>query len=182
MADPNGQKHVLGREWHISGELSIDQDAVIEGQVDGIVRSRGQLDVGSGARISGTIIGDSIRLAGQVEGDVIGEQDVELLPGAKMRGRVYANKFCVNEGAGFRGEIWVDDDAMQEADQQVLRHLNGDNAAPAPRAAAAQQEDAGPELSENELAMLTNNRQRNGGNGSNGGNTPRFRTTNGGGR
>ena len=181
MADPNGQKHVLGREWHVSGELSIDQDAVIEGQVDGVVRSRGQLDVGNGARISGTIIGDSIRLAGQVEGDVVGEQDVELLPGAKMRGRVYANKFCVNEGAGFRGEIWVDDDAMQEADQQVLRHLSADDA-PAPRAAAAQQEDGGAELSDNELAMLTSSRQRNGGHGGNGGATPRFRTTNGGSR
>jgi cytoskeletal protein CcmA (bactofilin family) len=169
MAEQQNRPSVLGRQWSINGDLTINDDAIIEGQVEGTVRVSGQLHLADGARVQGTIIGESVRIAGAAEGDIVSPQDVELLPGAKFRGRVYSTRFCVNEGAGFRGEIWCDDQAMQAAQEQVLSKLEGQPAAPQatpPRAAPAPVLPNGngngkngngehAELSANELAMLT---------------------------
>jgi cytoskeletal protein CcmA (bactofilin family) len=130
MADANGRRSVLGKDFHITGELTINDDAVIEGQVDGVVRGAGQLELTETSRVAGTIIAGTVKIAGQAQADVVGEEDVELLPGAKMRGRVFAHRFSVNEGAGFRGEIWVDADAMAAAKQHVISQLGTQPAAP----------------------------------------------------
>ena len=160
MAEQTGRRSVLGRQWKINGELIIDDDATIEGQVNGTVRVRGELELAEGSHVTGTIIGASIRVAGEAEADIVGEEDVELLPGSKMRGRVYASRFCVNEGAGFRGEICVDADAMQEAEQEVLSKL------PAPAPDDGDGEAEGPELTAEELAVLRSRGQGEGDGGS----------------
>lgn len=164
MAEQQSQPSVLGRQWTIHGDLTINDDAIIEGQVDGTVRVSGQLHLADSGRVQGTIIGDSVRLAGQAEGDIVSPQDVELLAGSKFRGRVFSTRFCVNEGAGFRGEIWCDDQAMQAAQEQVLSKLPGSAPAPAPAPAPARTAPANGngkngsdhgDLSATELAMLT---------------------------
>ncbi|MCX5658262.1 MAG: polymer-forming cytoskeletal protein [Planctomycetota bacterium] len=169
MADTTSRKSVLGKDFHITGELTIHDDAVIEGQVDGVIRGAGMIELSETARVSGAIIAGQVRISGQAQADVVGEEDVELMPGAKMRGRVFSHRFCVNEGAGFRGEIWVDADAMQAAKTHVLSQL-GAAPAPAPGVAAAPapaasgngaRADAG-DVSSAELALLSGNGNGNG--------------------
>ncbi len=164
MGESNVYRSVLGKDFHITGELTINEDAVIEGQVDGVLRGGGLLELSETGRVSGTIIAASIRIAGQVQADVVGEEDVEVLPGGKMRGRVFSHRFCVNDGAGFRGEIWVDADAMQAAKQHVISQLgNQAGAAPAPGNPAPGTPGNGAKPAGNmdvtsaELAILTNN-------------------------
>lgn len=146
MPEPHDAPPPVGRGWTITGELRVPDHIVFEGQITGILRSDGALELSSTARVSGTVVGQAIRVAGQVDADVVGRQEIELLPGSKVRGRLYANRLVVNEGAGFRGEIWVDDQAMQAADQQVLRKL--DNAPASPRKPVT------PDLTAEELATL----------------------------
>ena len=184
MADRVANRCVLGKEFHITGELVVQENAVIEGRVDGVVRAAGAIELAPTGQVNGVIVGGVVRVAGKTEGDIVGEQEVELLPGAKMRGRVYANRFCVNEGAGFRGEIWVDEEAMAAADEQVLAKLgkqtpsthgsngHGSNGA---HGGTGRRHAEAPELTADEVAVLTdgdNNgngrslRPRFGGNGS----------------
>lgn len=124
MPDQHDSPRQLGRGWQITGELNIEQDALFDGQINGVLRVGGQLDLGPNARVAGTVVGQSVRVAGEVEADVVGQQDVELLPGSKVRGRVFATRFVVNEGAGFRGEIVCDEQAMAAAEQEVLNQLS----------------------------------------------------------
>lgn len=148
MAEPHDPPQSVGRGWTITGELRVQDPIIFEGQITGTLRADGALELSPSARVSGTIVGQTIRVAGQVEADVVGRQEVELLPGSKVRGRLYATRLVVNAGAGFRGEIWVDDQAMQAADQEVLRKL--DAAPVAPRKAVV------PDLTAEELATLRN--------------------------
>jgi cytoskeletal protein CcmA (bactofilin family) len=146
MTESHDPPQPVGRGWTITGELRVQDHIIFEGQITGTLRSDGALELSPSARVSGTIVGQTIRVAGQVEADVVGRQEVELLPGSKVRGRLYANRLVVNDGAGFRGEIWVDDQAMQAADQEVLQKL--DSAPASPRKAVA------PDISSEELALL----------------------------
>lgn len=163
MAD-NNRRSVLGKDFHITGELTIHDDAVIEGQIDGVVRGAGLIELSETARVSGAIIAGQVRIAGQAQADVVGEEDVELMPGAKMRGRVFSHRFCVNEGAGFRGEIWVDADAMQAAKQHVLSQLGApaSGGAPAPAAAANPVRADNGDVTSAELALLNGSGNGNG--------------------
>ncbi len=155
MADPHNAPRQLGRGWQITGELNIDEDALFDGQINGVLRVTGQLELGPNARVAGTVVGQTVRVAGEVEADIVGQQEVEMLPGSKMRGRVYASRFVVNEGAGFRGEIICDEQAMQSAEEEVLSQLGREPG-------SARQKTDG-RLSADELASL-----RNGGRGGNG--------------
>ncbi|MCC7204339.1 MAG: polymer-forming cytoskeletal protein [Phycisphaeraceae bacterium] len=145
----------VGKGWVITGDLSVEADATFEGQLSGTLRGAGQIDLAPGAVVQGAVIAPIVRVAGQAQGDIVAQQEVELMPGSRMRGRVYSNRFVVNEGAGFRGEIWVDEEAMTAADQQVLQNLPA--ATPAPGSAA---QDTGrhasrsADLSDDELASL----------------------------
>ncbi len=159
MDDRRGHKSVLGKEWKIQGELTVHNDAVIEGQIDGVLRSSGQLELAAGARVSGTVVGDTIRIAGEADADVVGREEVELLPGSKVRGRVYAHRFGVHEGASYRGQIVVDPEAMALAKQEVLSSQE-----PSTKPATTPQRESASELSSQELAMLTG--ENSAGNGS----------------
>ncbi|MCC7145605.1 MAG: polymer-forming cytoskeletal protein [Phycisphaeraceae bacterium] len=148
MAEQNETR--LGKGWIITGDLSVEADAVFEGQIQGTLRAAGQIDLAPTANVQGAVIAQVVRVAGQAQGDIVAQQEVELLPGSRMRGRIYSNRFVVNEGAGFRGEIWVDEEAMAAADQQVLRTLSGTQGQE-----KLSRHDARPvELSDDELASL----------------------------
>lgn len=182
MADRVANRCVLGKEFHITGELVVQENAVIEGRVDGVVRAAGAVELAPSGQVNGVIIGGIVRVAGKTEGDVIGEQEVELLPGAKMRGRVYANRFLVNEGAGFRGEIWVDEEAMAAADEQVLSKLggkqtqgsNGSHGSNGTHGGTGRRHAEAPELTADEVAVLTDGGDNGNGNGNGRSLRPRF--------
>jgi cytoskeletal protein CcmA (bactofilin family) len=129
MADQHDTPRQLGRGWQITGELNIEQDALFDGQINGVLRVSGQLDLGPNAKVAGMVVGQSVRVAGEIDADVVGHQEVELLPGSKVRGRVFTARFVVNEGAGFRGEIVCDDDAMATAEKEVLNRIGHEAAA-----------------------------------------------------
>lgn len=141
----------VGKGWVITGDLAVEADAVFEGQIHGTLRGAGQIDLAPGAVVQGAVIAPIVRVAGQAQGDIVAQQEVELMPGSRMRGRVYSNRFVVNEGAGFRGEIWVDEEAMAAADQQVLQNLP--TPAPAPEN-GGRVESRSTDLSDDELASL----------------------------
>ena len=109
---PTANKTVLGPDCRISGELSLDNDAVIMGQFQG-----------------------TLRLAGKAKADVIAEDGVELLPGAQLEGQLYTSQLNVVEGATFQGDVCVGPKAIEVAIDAL--NLEAPEAAPqaAPKSA-----------------------------------------------
>jgi len=117
MNDAPKNKTVLGPDCRISGELALDNDAVIMGQFKGTLRVSGQLELTESAEVAGTIIVGTLRLAGNVEADVVAEDGVELLPGAQLIGQLFTSRLNIVEGAVFQGDICVGPKAMQAASE-----------------------------------------------------------------
>jgi cytoskeletal protein CcmA (bactofilin family) len=133
-------KTVLGPDCRISGELSLDNDAVIMGQFQGTLRVSGVLELADSAEVSGTVIAGTLRLAGKAKADVIAEDGVELLPGAQLTGQLYTTHLNVVEGATFQGDVCVGPKAIEVA----IDALNLDADAPAPAPAATPKPAAKP--------------------------------------
>lgn len=124
MSDGIKNKTVLGPDCRISGELALDNDAVIMGQFKGTLRVSGQLELTESAEVAGTIIVGTLRLAGNVEADVVAEDGVELLPGAQLIGQLFTSRLNIVEGAVFQGDICVGPKAMQAASEAFAQGEN----------------------------------------------------------
>lgn len=116
MSDKSEKQTVLGPECRISGEMSLDGDAVVMGQFHGTLRVGGMLEVAESAFVSGTIITGALRLGGRAEADVVAEHGAELLAGCELTGRLYTNRLSVVDGAAFEGEVVVGPKAMAAAE------------------------------------------------------------------
>ena len=119
MSEAPRNKTVLGPDCRISGELTLDNDAVIMGHFSGTLRVTGMLELTDSAEVSGTIIVGTLRLAGKAEADVVAEEAVELMPGAHLAGQLFTSKLNVIEGAVFQGDVCVGPRAIQAANEAL---------------------------------------------------------------
>ena len=71
---------VLGPTLKFKGELTADEDLMIQGHVNGEIRlPKNKVTIGQSGRVEADVYGKSIRVEGQVKGNLYGEQDVVVL-------------------------------------------------------------------------------------------------------
>ena len=115
MSDNNNTKTVLGPDVKIKGQISMENDAVIMGEVSGQVRVGGMLELTETSRIEGLVIAGGLRLGGQAKADIVAEHGMELLASAQLTGHLYTSRLSVVDGAMFEGHVVVGPNAMQAA-------------------------------------------------------------------
>jgi len=119
MGEATRNKTVLGPDCKISGELTLDNDAVIMGQFTGTLRVTGMLELTESSQISGTVIAGTLRMGGKAEADVVAEHGCELLAGAQLLGQLYTSHLNIIEGAVFQGDVCVGPKAIQAANEAL---------------------------------------------------------------
>jgi cytoskeletal protein CcmA (bactofilin family) len=102
----NPQRAVIGPSISVKGELIGDEDLVVEGKVEGVVRlKQHHLVIGTSAEIDATLEAKSIRIEGQVRGDVVATERVELAAGSALTGDITAPRMVIADGARFKGSV-----------------------------------------------------------------------------
>ena len=108
---------VIGADCHLRGELWLDNDLLMMGDVEGTLQVMGLLDLPGGAKVQGQVMCTRLRLAGHVDAHVMAEESVELLPGAFFSGKLYTPKLLMHEGATLEAEVCVGPHALERAKQ-----------------------------------------------------------------
>ncbi len=123
--DENSKKKeqaVIGPSISIKGELSGEEDLMIQGQVEGrIDLKKNNITVGKSGRIKGDIYGKVISIEGEVQGNVFGEERIVLRQSGRVRGDMRAPAINLEEGAKFKGSI--DMDSNGEEKQPTLKEV-----------------------------------------------------------
>lgn len=88
----------------ISGELSFQGPARIDGVVDGEIHCQASLTIGESAEIRAKISGQTVVICGRVEGNVSAKEKVELVAPARLIGNIKAPRLLITEGAVFDGD------------------------------------------------------------------------------
>jgi cytoskeletal protein CcmA (bactofilin family) len=97
---------VIGPTLVFRGELSADEDLVIQGTIEGtIAHHKKNLTVGKEGRVKADINAASVTIEGQVEGDIHGDDFVELAQSAVVTGNIYSPRIKMADGARFNGSI-----------------------------------------------------------------------------
>ena len=92
---------VISKALKITGQLESTEDIRIDGQVDGDVRAI-SVTVGSGAKVTGTVYGNSVELSGTIDGKIEAEK-VVLTSSAHMSGDVIHRDIKIESGAFIDG-------------------------------------------------------------------------------
>lgn len=96
----------IGKSIAIRGDLTGNEDMVIDGQVEGKVElPNNQLTVGADGKIKAEIHAKAVVVVGHVIGNVYGAERVEIQTTGRVEGDVAAPKLVVAEGAQINGAI-----------------------------------------------------------------------------
>jgi cytoskeletal protein CcmA (bactofilin family) len=101
-----GELATIGRSITIKGEVSGDEDLLIQGRVDGSIDLDQQsVTVGREGRVKANITGRVVTVEGQVEGDLKAQEQVILRSSARVHGDITAPRVVLEDGASFRGLV-----------------------------------------------------------------------------
>lgn len=105
---------VLGRGSRVRGRVGGDGDLRIEGQVEGDVAISGELTIGEGAVVEGDVGAAAVVVDGVVKGDVTARGVVAVRATAQVEGNLRGAELSLDEGASFHGRIDAEFDLPAE--------------------------------------------------------------------
>jgi cytoskeletal protein CcmA (bactofilin family) len=86
--------------------VSGEEELVVQGQVDGKVVVKGQgVTVGKSGKVKANIHARTIRVEGEVRGDLFGEQEVIIEASGDVEGNLIAPSVRLENGSRFKGSI-----------------------------------------------------------------------------
>ena len=96
----------IGPSIVIRGEVSGNEDLLIQGRIDGSVAlDTHSVTVGGGGRVKANITGRVITVEGNVEGDLNAQEQIVLRGSSKVLGDLKAPRVVLEDGASFRGLV-----------------------------------------------------------------------------
>ncbi len=106
---PAREAATIGPSISIRGDVSGEEDLIVQGQVEGTVTLRqNNVIVGKEGRIKANVYARVIEIEGQVEGDLHGDEQVVVRRSGNIRGNVVAPRVTLEDGCKFKGSIDMD--------------------------------------------------------------------------
>ncbi len=97
---------VIGPTISIKGDVTGDEDLVIEGHVEGKVEfPRHSITIGKNGSIRADIYGKTITVEGTVEGNLYGDEQLVVRHSGTVRGNIVAPRVALEDGSNFKGNI-----------------------------------------------------------------------------
>jgi cytoskeletal protein CcmA (bactofilin family) len=96
----------IGSSVVVKGELSGSEDLYLDGEVEGSIELRDHnLTVGPNGRVRANINAKDVVIHGNVQGNVSGNNRVELRKSAVLIGDIATQRIVIEDGAYFKGGI-----------------------------------------------------------------------------
>jgi cytoskeletal protein CcmA (bactofilin family) len=102
---------VLGKTLLFRGELTAEEDVILQGRVEGSIRHARNLIIGTEGSVLGDVYAAHLTVEGLVEGDLHCSEAVIVRATAQVRGNIFAPRVGIMEGATFNGRVEMDPNA-----------------------------------------------------------------------
>ena len=100
---------MIGPSIKIKGEVSGDEDLIVQGQVEGTIKLKNhQVFLGESGKVTADIEAKVVKIDGEVTGDVHGIENVVISKLGHVRGNIIAPRVTLEDGAVFKGSIDMD--------------------------------------------------------------------------
>ena len=96
---------VIGSTIVIDGEITGDEDLVVQGTVKGRISLREHVHVEASGVVEANIETTTITIEGTVTGDVHASERAELKTNCRVVGDIRAPRILIADGASFKGNV-----------------------------------------------------------------------------
>ena len=100
---PVAKSSAMGEKTRYTGKIDTDEPLLIQGQVDGEIRSSSEVEIGETGVVKATIAARSIVISGRVTGDCTATDRLEIRAAGKLHGSIKAARISIVDGAEFKG-------------------------------------------------------------------------------
>jgi cytoskeletal protein CcmA (bactofilin family) len=128
---------VLGKTLLFRGELTAEEDVILQGRVEGSIRHARNLIIGTDGSVLGDVYASHLTVEGLVEGDLHCTEAVIVRATAQVRGNIFAPRVGIMEGATFNGRVEMDPNAAAAHAGQAGAARQGPRPPAAARGAAS---------------------------------------------
>jgi len=96
----------LGSSLHVKGEISGNEDLLIDGSVEGLIQlDERKLTVGTTAKVTADIIAREVVVYGTVKGNLRAKDRIEIKKDGSVNGDLTTARIMIEDGAYFKGGI-----------------------------------------------------------------------------
>lgn len=125
---------MIGAKVKVNGDIISSEDLLVEGEVNGtFTLTENELVIGTSGRVKADISAKTVRVEGEVAGDIEGKERVVICASGNVEGNVRSPRVILEDGGRFKGNI----------DMGGAKGATAPKAAPAPAAEVASIDKAG---------------------------------------
>ena len=101
-----GRTANIGSSLFIKGEVTGSEDLTVEGRVEGRIDLKDHnLTIAQSGKVQAEIHAKSVLIVGEVSGNVLADEKVEIADTGKLFGDINAPRVAISDGAHFRGSV-----------------------------------------------------------------------------
>ena len=100
----NDEETIIGPSVLVKGDFTSNGNVVMEGSLEGHIKSGGKVIVGPRAKINADIEASSADVAGEITGNLKVEGSLTIQSGAKINGDVECSSISIEEGGILNGK------------------------------------------------------------------------------
>jgi len=116
-------KSLVGKTVVIKGNVLLEEEARIDGNIQGHLVSKSLVIVGKNGVVNADIQAKEIIIEGTVNGNVNGSYKVEVIPDGVLNGNIVSQRVVLHEGAVFKGNI----DMTSKLEKALEKEYKGNN-------------------------------------------------------
>ena len=95
---------MIGVDVVIYGSVELENSIIVYGQIKGSIKTKGSVRLAKSAVVDGDVVGNDIRIAGLVEGNITSAGQVKT---CRVLGDITYRKLIIEDGAKFQGKCEV---------------------------------------------------------------------------
>ncbi len=103
QVDNKSAETIIGPSVKVEGAFSGEANVLVEGEVIGNLKTKGNLTVAEGAKVEAEVEAANLLVSGEIIGNVKCHGKIELTPSAKVTGDVETQIISVQTGAMIQG-------------------------------------------------------------------------------
>ncbi len=110
VTDSNEVETIIGPSVKVEGDFAAAGNVIVEGAVNGNLRTEQHLRVGEHATIAANVNAGSALIAGEIQGNLTIRENLEVTNTGKIFGDIKTKVLAVAAGAVLNGKIQVGDE------------------------------------------------------------------------
>ncbi len=105
---------VIGPDAQVKGEIVTKGAIRVDGDFEGKLNAKGDVFVGDRSKIVGNLVGARIVVSGEVNGNIIAADGLEITRTGKVYGDITGDKLLIDEGAVYKGKVSMEAPSLKK--------------------------------------------------------------------